>query len=544
MVRIESRKRPFDVFHILSSKLENSGINLDEDNIAALVSNAALLDTTSEMGQEQQTQFSNIKAGLFTTFEHPKTKNKHLKAYSSFGIRGVHYPSKKIKELCTLLYALNLVSEFLKCDEDTCNVVDVIKNDIISTNKLGMNIQEIVSELDSNSVVNVDLAEYLKDASSKVTESLMKWKKESLISIHNQASNRKEFEELIIQKMQHQFTEILDDPQKGLEVAILVVDSVALHISNQKNLVKKRMVEVQKELESFDEDSKLIVTELTNLISGSIVLFKQKRIERNIDQYSLLCKDMYDKKREEKLLQEVRTLLTNVQKSLNKIKDAQIDLKRKFEIVTDSLSRKKQECEHNLLSGQDNHGNDLFEVIGNSIDEVDYHYQQFENSVSKVHQSICLDGIRHWLDCNSDTIYNEIHSSSLEQFKTLQFDIKHVIQNLDVMIRQLYDNTYIAMKFTGQEHGFSHNRLPTFCFIGVPEQLKDDCEASVKKLPTRDIQVVPMKESDKIVMVVYKYCIPLMAMKPITDLVKKYNQKINGEIPLHIFNIKDLPEIC
>lgn len=550
MIEIESPGHPFDEYYIVGSDMHGVDTCLDKTNVVALLSNVIKLDAVSPVGQVQQGQLANVKHELLTSFVHPTTKRAHLKAYSSVGMQGKYYPIREIREICTLSYADDLANEFLRKCDNIDDVIDIVKNEMISGTETSLKFSDLFLKIESDSNLNSSHTSYLQENDGKINESLQKWKDDCINDISNVSAKkvrvrREQSQEKVIQELCSKIESVLNDPNQGLEVAIQVKDLISNFISNQENILNEKSGHIQKELENLEDECKILIKDIVNQISGSLVPFKQKRINKKINHFILLSKEIFEMKVKEVILQEIRILYINVENILKQRNTAHVNLRRNINLIVANLSQEKEKHEMDLITGKSKQDADLFEVIGNSITEIEYHYKQFNISASQAHKSFCVDGIGHWCDFTSDEISKEILQYSAKQYSNTKFDIGHVIENLDEMIGDLFDDTHLAMKFVGQDCGFDHTQLPSQCLLGVPEHMERECKSSVlKTTTTRDIQVVPMKGADEILLVMYKHAIPMMAMEPIVNIVTQYNNLVNGDIPLHIFDVKDLPEIC
>jgi hypothetical protein len=542
MVRVESLGNPFNELYMVSEGLDGSTARLNRENIVNLIANAIQLNSVSEIGPALDAQLANIKHEMHQCFEHPTTKNKYIQAYSSIGLRGLYYPVREIKHICSMKYALDVANSFL----------------IKSGSNLEQNVRDLIHDVEINLTIDnllellgieVDIGNPNFSPENKDTADILEeWKGSNIARLNDYECRLQEIiEETKIQtkaSLDKEIANILNNPINGMDTVLQLYESLSKHIDTQLGSLSTEIGELQVKSNKRDEEAASIMQNIRKLIAGTVVPLKGHRINTKKEDFTFVMRCYFDILIEIKKREKAHSYLKSIKEILAKDNLKYLGVKSKIVQLADNLEKKITLSVKDLENGRVDNTNDLFKILANAIDEVDFYYLQFQTPIIDKRGEIYRQKlIGNWFDLNSDQIRDIIYDFSREEYENISFDMGHAIHNLDYTIQELYRETHISMKFSGQKWGFNHHILPTLCFLGVPEKLVPDISKSVRTLPTQNVQIVPLKEENKIFFALYKYAIPLIAMSPILRIKNDYDQLKDGPIPLNIFKIEQLPTL-
>lgn len=555
LVEVSSRIRPFDYYYIIDTESEDNFSNIKYQDAVQLISNAIFLDLTSSVGLATDSAKTNIDSILRQHLKIEKEGKRFARAYGCLGSYSLYYPANEIKKVCTNRYATNLVKEILKTPENANEIVDGAFHDIITSSKTKLEISDLSHMLYKDKHTRpsqIDTTGDIKE--DELINKLNEWNEKELKKINDEISliikaKRGEIFAELQDYLLQELKAIVNDGSKGLAIGHMLTDKLDSYISAHINTLSDagsdmgKIKKIESELDQLGAECKITLTDLGEIISSKLVLFKGDKIKKHKERYINDCVEIYNKTIDLIKLKEIEILLTDVRNVVSTVNEDMSEIYRKLNNVKKSVSINEEKLKHHLFEERGSF--QLEKWVGGQKDEVDRFYENYENGLKDVRIMICQNRLYGYKDMNSEEISDDILSASAKQYANLEIGIVESIKNVDDTIKKITEELNVHMTYTGQSRGFDPSQLPRINILGMPKNLLKAATDAVAELPySDDIRLVPTKDSTRISDIIYKYGIPLMAMEPIAKLKYSYEAVIkNEEKPLHVFKIPDIPDI-
>ena len=555
LVEVSSRIRPFDYYYIIDAESEDNFSNIKYQDSVHLISNAIFLDLTSSVGLATDSAKTNIDSVLSQHIKIEKDGTRFAKAYGSLGSYSLYYPASEIKNVCTNRYAINLMEEILKRPENTKEMIDGSFHDIMTSSKTKLEISDLLNKLYKDKYTRpsqIDTIGEIKE--EELINKLNDWNTKELKVINDEIAlkikaKRGEFFTDIQSYLQQELKAIVDNGSKGLAIGHILADKFDSYISAHIDTLSGtgnnlgKIEELKSELEQLDSECKITLSDLENIVSSKLVLFKGDKIKKHKERYINDCIEIYNKTMDLMKLKEIEILYTDLRTTISAVSGDISEIYRKLNNIQKSISINEEKLKHHLFEERGSF--QLEKWVGGQEDEVDHFYEKYENALKDVRIMICQNRLYSYKDMSSDVICSEILDASAKQYTNLEIGIVEAITNVEATIKKIIGELNVHMTYTGQNKGFDPTHLPQINIMGMPKNLLKSANDSIAELPySDDIRLVATKDSTRISDIIYKYGIPLMAMEPVTKLKSSYEVVIkNEEKPLHIFKIPDIPDI-